>query len=1288
MNRALWTSFLPTKIEKMQFTLANCGTPTSSARLTVESHLTNFVPFDRGSPASITADIHIFDERGQSMMQIESLVVLSFATTRAEDDHELYLHTVMGLDPEDEFVTALIGNEPPSPYLIESCERVAQCYMDQPMTFPGLVDTPPLSPIESVTPDSSFLSTYKSQPASELTEDQLSQFILESPYSHALNFIREIGRSDPQTLSSVMSSVIQDAQLLHDFRQHLGKIVRQISHRYPRMNVLDLTFSEWSFTENILDGLQNTFTSYRLPGNPLPRDLSIRCPSLHENKKVSFTDVDLDAEIANMAASPGTYDLVILSASALSKFQSSHVSIIEKIRWLMKDRGFIVLVHVPVSVHYNQITGSGPPGEQSSTNGTVSVTPVWSGVLDQGGFLPPARQSQQKHPRGISLVIRQANGPYEMNPAGLALANRTQDEHTLIVGQKSASLQISCEELKEGCPGRTMTVWSVGKIEDITSEVTSACTSVLLLADLTRPVCTSLTDSALAVLKSLMQPGKAVLWVTTNALYDPERAASLGLTRTLKAEIPNLTLQVLDLDEPQKSAAHVVSQFSRLLEFRDYLRIADDVKGQNPISFEPEIHIEKGKRLIPRVLPYRPAIDRLNAYRRDVSKTYNSLETCVLMDHIRHADGRTQFEVGITQGAAQNLGGEDAESILVHVEYSSLWPLLITPSKPQYLCIGKDIESGRWVAGISTCLGSTVPVFEARDLSPYNVNRRNLAKLLSPMMTAFALADFGGVTNRDIIIVDPTQALLNCLRLVFPPGLATEYCCLHVWASSPDLAKDNSDVKYIHPWTSARELKKVFPGSSPTIFDFSPKQNRLSQSIEGLPDGDYVRWPCTSLSFEPQWSRTSELSIHLTTLQSFQDPSATVMTPAQLLGTKEPIPPFTVIDWKADRLVSVPVKPIVEPRLLHPDRTYILVGLTRDLGQSLCRLFIQHGARNVVVSSRNPDMSPAWVSELNSEGANIRVERMDVTSLEDVKSFKARLILKQNMPPVGGIINGAMVLDDRIFAMMEIDTWNRVMRPKAVGSKNLDFVFNENLEFFIMTSSFAAPGGHAGQSNYAAANMYMNGLAMDRRRRGLAGSVLNIGVIYGLGLLAREKQGIYTGLEKEGYPPISERDIHHMFLEAIVAGRPVAGQIMDLTTGLARYRVNDPNPLHWHRDRRFCHYTVNDDDDDVDDAGLEQNSGGKNLVKELIGGAKTLQEVSDIVVGHFCRYLEAAHQLPGTTGDSNIVELGLDSLAAVEIRNWFYKSVGRDVAVMKIVGSLSILSLCEEVARKIMEERS
>ncbi|KAI0145137.1 hypothetical protein GGR57DRAFT_480906 [Xylariaceae sp. FL1272] len=87
----------------------------------------------------------------------------------------------------------------------------------------------------------------------------------------------------------------------------------------------------------------------------------------------------------------------------------------------------------------------------------------------------------------------------------------------------------------------------------------------------------------------------------------------------------------------------------------------------------------------------------------------------------------------------------------------------------------------------------------------------------------------------------------------------------------------------------------------------------------------------------------------------------------------------------------------------------------------------------------------------------------------------------------------------------------------------------------MLTTSFAAMEGHPGRSDYAAANIYINGLAANSRRRGLAGSVLNIGVIYGLGSLQREKGKLYTGLEREGHPPISERNNHHMFLEAIAA---------------------------------------------------------------------------------------------------------------------------------------------------------
>lgn len=286
-------------------------------------------------------------------MQIEGLTVSSLAFTKPEDDYELYLHTVVDLDPEHEFATAPIGYDGPSTFMINSCERISKFYTGQSKTSPGRVDTPLLSPKKPYMPSSDVLGVGKVRTASEMTEIQLEQFITESPYFHALEIVRETGRQNPQALPSLLPSVIQQAQLLHGFRQHLGRIARQITHRFPNMNVLDLTFSKWKFSENILDGLQDTFASYHMPGDPLLRNSSYRCPSLQDNEKASFADLDLDAEPAVMAISSRTYDLVILDTSAFSRFQSSYVSIIRRVRRLMRNRGFIILVHEHAPVFKN-----------------------------------------------------------------------------------------------------------------------------------------------------------------------------------------------------------------------------------------------------------------------------------------------------------------------------------------------------------------------------------------------------------------------------------------------------------------------------------------------------------------------------------------------------------------------------------------------------------------------------------------------------------------------------------------------------------------------------------------------------------------------------------------------------------------------------------------------------------------------------------------------------------------------------------------------------------------------
>lgn len=241
------------------------------------------------------------------------------------------------------------------------------------------------------------------------------------------------------------------------------------------------------------------------------------------------------------------------------------------------------------------------------SNTTVSKTSVWSGLLAQSDFLPPAVHSQD-FPPAFSLFIRQTNGTDELHQANLIHTEAIQDEYVLVVGHIKPGGEVLQEQLKEKLPGRHVTFWLTDKIEDVPTGGASACTSVLLIADMTRPVCTSMTEGALEVLKWLMQPGKAILWVTVDARHDPKAAASLGLTRSLKAEIPDLILQVVDLERHRTSGALIAKQFARLLQYREHSRLSDDT-NRSLISLEPEIHIDEGKRLIPRVLPYKPSND-------------------------------------------------------------------------------------------------------------------------------------------------------------------------------------------------------------------------------------------------------------------------------------------------------------------------------------------------------------------------------------------------------------------------------------------------------------------------------------------------------------------------------------------------------------------------------------------------------------------------------------------------------------------------------------------------------
>jgi hypothetical protein len=201
----------------------------------------------------------------------------------------------------------------------------------------------------------------------------------------------------------------------------------------------------------------------------------------------------------------------------------------------------------------------------------------------------------------------------------------------------------------------------------------------------------------------------------------------------------------------------------------------------------------------------------------------------------------------------------------------------------------------------------------------------------------------------------------------------------------------------------------------------------------------------------------------------------------------------------------------------------------------------------------------------------------------------------------------------------------------------------------------------------------MRALAETRRSKGLAGSCIDIGMIVGIGYVARHAT-YENHLRQQGMMAVSETDFHCMFAEAICAGQP--GSTLEsscISIGL-NVATGKQKPL-WYHNPRFAHFQVLDHD--------AENEGGKSALRKSSNSIKArLQKIKDEGMGYaiiqeeFVSMLRGLLQMRREISDFNkpIVELGLDSLIAVQVRTWFSNELGFQVSVLKILGGASITS--------------
>lgn len=180
------------------------------------------------------------------------------------------------------------------------------------------------------------------------------------------------------------------------------------------------------------------------------------------------------------------------------------------------------------------------------------------------------------------------------------------------------------------------------------------------------------------------------------------------------------------------------------------------------------------------------------------------------------------------------------------------------------------------------------------------------------------------------------------------------------------------------------------------------------------------------------------------------------------------------------------MEPDVLPQKIKRDATYLLTGGTGALGLIFTEYLINKGAKYLVlIGRRKPgNIVLSKIEEWGKQGINILVIQADVSNEADVKNLFQKV--SGSMPAIKGVIHGAGSIEDRMINEQTWDSFYKVLEPKVIGTWILhDTLRDCDLDFFAMFSSITSVFGNIGQSNYAAANCFLNVFSNFRKQNNL-----------------------------------------------------------------------------------------------------------------------------------------------------------------------------------------------------------
>jgi hypothetical protein len=263
---------------------------------------------------------------------------------------------------------------------------------------------------------------------------------------------------------------------------------------------------------------------------------------------------------------------------------------------------------------------------------------------------------------------------------------------------------------------------------------------------------------------------------------------------------------------------------------------------------------------------------------------------------------------------------------------------------------------------------------------------------------------------------------------------------------------------------------------------------------------------------------------------------------------------------------------------------------------------------------------------------------------------------------------------------MSYEQWRSVVLPKVQGTLNLQAVFGQSLDFFILLSSGTGIIGSFGQGNYSAGNTFQDAFARWRTTHGLAARTIDLGPVEGEGYAAENENALEFTI-RQGMGVVKLEEVMALIDHAITF--PTANDVASSQT-LAATRRADPasgsdEAAVQRPDPKFSHLWVASSRGHTATA-----ASGEFDFREALRSATTyaiaIVAAQTALINKLSKLL--AMPVEDVHPERAVGAYGMDSLISVELRNWMAVQLESNIQQFELMAAKSIHDLAVMTAER------